>query len=111
MEDEDSNSFWSKLFRRKNEEEVLEQEVTDDAYKELKRLLMRAKPEIKGENIIVHLPKADIVLKPRKLVIRAPTRKDAEKVLRNLHYYSQPPGLWPAYGLTYSIRKERERAS
>ncbi|MFA4646088.1 hypothetical protein P8X24_02265 [Pyrococcus kukulkanii] len=110
MEEEESNSFWTKLFK-KNHEQILEQEITEDAYKELRSLLMRAKPEIKGSDLIVHLPRADIILKPGKLLVKARTKKEAEKVLRNIHHYSQPPGLWPAYGLTYSIRKEKGRIS
>ncbi|CUX78803.1 hypothetical protein CHITON_2024 [Thermococcus chitonophagus] len=96
---------------KKDHEQVLEQEITEDAYEELKSLLMRAKPEINGDDLIVHLPRADIILRPGKLLIKAKTKKEAEKVLRNIHHYSQPPGLWPAYGLTYSIKKERSRIS
>ncbi|AFK23237.1 hypothetical protein [Pyrococcus sp. ST04] len=110
MEEDESNSFWSRIFK-KNSEEVLEQEITDDAYRELKSLLMRAKPEINGDKIILYLPKAEVILRPGKLIVKAKTRKDAEKILRNLHHYSQPPGIWPAYGLTYSIKKEKSRIS
>ncbi|AAL81910.1 hypothetical protein PFDSM3638_08980 [Pyrococcus furiosus DSM 3638] len=110
MEEEESSSFLSRLFR-KSSEEVLEQEITDDAYAELRQLLMRAKPEIMGDKILLHLPRAEVILRPGKLIIKAKTRKDAEKILRNLHHYSQPPGLWPAYGLTYSLRKEKTRVS
>ncbi|AEH23886.1 hypothetical protein [Pyrococcus yayanosii] len=113
MEDEESNSFWlMRLFKKKPEAEVLEQEITDDAYEELKSLLMRAKPEVRGEDIVLRLPKAEVILSRGKLRVKASNRKEAEKVLRNLHHYSQPPGLWPAYGLSYSIKKEiRTKAS
>ncbi|CAB49224.1 hypothetical protein [Pyrococcus abyssi] len=111
MEDEESNSFWMRLFRKKNENGILEQEINEDVYKELKSLLMRAKPEVIGEKIVLHLPQADVILTPRRLIVKASNREKAEKILRNLHHYSQPPGLWPAYGLTYSIRKEKGRVS
>ncbi|AEC51258.1 hypothetical protein PNA2_0341 [Pyrococcus sp. NA2] len=111
MEEDESNSFWGRIFRRRNKEEVLEQRITEDVYEELKTLLMRAKPEIKGSEIIVHLPKAEVILNPKKLIIKAPSRHEAEKILRNIHHYSQPPGLWPAYGLTYSIKREKSKIS
>ena len=107
MEDESSSfggsSWFNKIFKK--DSGILEQKITEDSYMEFKRLLMRANPEVRGDELILKLPKGKVVLSRTKLKIVAPSRKDAEKILRNLHYYSLPPGLWPSYGLSYSIRR------
>lgn len=106
MDDESSSSFWlSKILKSKKKEGVIEQKITEDAYKDLRALLIRAKPDIVGDKIILKLPSGTVELTRDKLRIVADKKEHAEKILRNLHYYSMPPGLWPAYGLSYSIKK------
>lgn len=106
MDEEGSSSFWlMKIFKSKKKDGVLEQKITKDAYEDLKALLMRAKPEVENDKIILKLPRGDVILTKDRLRIVAKSREDAEKILRNLHHYSMPPGIWPAYGLSYSIKK------
>ncbi len=113
MEDESSSSSWfSRIFGSKEEEErpFLEQSLSREAYEEYRRLLMKARPEISGDTLRVRLPDGEVELRRGKLVVRAKNRESAEKILRNLHHYESPPSLWPAYGLSYSIRRgERGR--
>lgn len=111
MEDESSSSsYWlSKLFKKKKKA-VLTQRITPDAYNELRAILMRANPEREGDKIHIKLPRGEVTLSRDGLRVVAETREDAEKILRNLHYYSMPPGLWPAYGLSYSIKRGTLRA-
>ncbi|WP_461864448.1 PIN domain-containing protein [Thermococcus sp.] len=104
MDDEGSSSWLDRLFKS-NRGAVLEQEITEDAYEDFKALLMRAKPEIEGDRLHIKLPNGEVELVKGKLIVKAKSRKEAEKILRNLHHYSMPPGLWPAYGLSYSIRR------
>ncbi|RLF78847.1 hypothetical protein DRN32_06180 [Thermococci archaeon] len=106
MDDESSSRFWlSKILKSKKKEGVIEQKITEDAYKDLRALLIRAKPDIVGDKIILKLPSGTVELTRDKLRIVADKKEHAEKILRNLHHYSMPPGLWPAYGLSYSIKK------
>ncbi len=91
--------------KSKKKESVIEQKITDDVYKDLRTLLMRAKPDVIGDRVILKLPNGTVELSRDKLKIVASSKEDAEKILRNLHHYSMPPGLWPAYGLSYSIKK------
>lgn len=107
MDEEDSSSFWlMRIFKSRKSREVLEQKITDKVYEDLRTLLMRAKPEVKEDKIILRLPKGEVILSKGNLKIIAANREEAEKILRNLHHYSMPPGLWPAYGLSYSIKRE-----
>ncbi|WP_456453803.1 hypothetical protein [Thermococcus sp.] len=107
MDDEGSSSWLNRLFKSKREA-VLEQEITEDAYRDFRTLLMRAKPEIEGDRLRIKLPNGEVELRKGKLRVKAKSRRDAEKILRNLHHYAMPPGLWPAYGLSYSIRSLRK---
>ncbi|WP_297501623.1 hypothetical protein [Thermococcus sp.] len=107
MEEEPPNSgLFSRIFR-KNEEALLEQRLSNEAYEEYKRLLMRARPEVDGEKITLRLADGIVELEEGVLRIRARSKKKAEKILRNLHHYSSPPSIWPAYGLSYSIKRKR----
>jgi len=106
MDDESSSSFWlSKILKSKKRESVIEQKITGDAYRDLRALLMRAKPDVIGDRVILKLPNGTVELSRDRLKVVASSKEDAEKILRNLHHYSMPPGLWPAYGLSYSIKK------
>ncbi|ASJ03725.1 hypothetical protein A3L09_04990 [Thermococcus profundus] len=104
-EDPSSSSWFSRIFKGRKEEFLLEQELSSRAYEEYRRLLLRARPEIEGNNIYVRLPDGEVELSHGKLIVKAKDRNTAEKILRNLHHYEQPPSLWPAYGLSYSLRK------
>jgi len=106
VDDEPPNSgLFSRFFSRK--EALLEQRLSEEAYEEYRNLLMRARPEVRGSKIVVRLPDGVVELDRNTLRVKANDRKKAEKILRNLHHYSSPPSLWPAYGLSYSIRKRR----
>ncbi|MDK2982951.1 MAG: hypothetical protein PWP19_429 [Thermococcaceae archaeon] len=107
MDDESSSSsFWlSKILKSRKKEGVIEQKITEDAYRDLKALLMRAKPDVVGDKIVLKLPNGTVELRKDKLKVIAENQEQAEKILRNLHHYSMPPGLWPAYGLSYSIKR------
>ncbi|USS39830.1 hypothetical protein NF865_05450 [Thermococcus aggregans] len=106
MDDESSSSFWlTKILKSKKKEGIIEQKITEDAYRDLRALLIRAKPDIVGDKIVLRLPHGTVELTREKLRVVADKKEHAEKILRNLHHYSLPPGLWPAYGLSYSIKK------
>ena len=105
MDDEPPNSgLFSRLFGRKGEA-LLEQRLSEEAYEDYRRLLMRARPEVKGSKLTVRLADGVVELDRGVLRIRAKDKKSAEKILRNLHHYEGPPSIWPAYGLSYSIKK------
>ncbi|WP_297506091.1 hypothetical protein [Thermococcus sp.] len=107
MEEEPPNSgLFSRIFR-KSEEALLEQKLSNEAYEDYRRLLMRARPEVDGEKITLRLADGTVELEDGVLRVRAKNRKKAEKILRNLHHYSSPPSLWPAYGLSYSIKRKK----
>jgi len=103
-EDPSGSSWFSRLFGGKKEF-LLEQDLSSRAYEEYRRLLMKARPEVNGKELRLQLPSGEVVLSEGKLRIRARDKKTAEKILRNLHHYEQPPSLWPAYGLSYSLKK------
>jgi hypothetical protein len=108
MEDEPPNSgLFSRIFRKK-EEALLEQKLSNEAYEDYRELLMKARPEVEGSKLTLHLADGTVELEKGVLRIKAKNKKKAEKILRNLHHYEQPPSLWPAYGLSYSIRKRRK---
>ena len=107
MEDEPPGSrLFSRLFGR-NEEAPLEQRLSEEAYEDYRRLLMRARPEMNGSKLILRLADGVVELDKGVLRVKARDRKSAEKILRNLHHYEQPPSIWPAYGLSYSIKRKR----
>lgn len=106
MEDEPpSSGLFSRLFKR--EEALLEQRLSEEAYEEYRRLLMRARPDVKGSKLVLNLADGVVELDRGVLRVRAKNKKSAEKILRNLHHYEQPPSIWPAYGLSYSIKRKR----
>ena len=108
MEDEPPSSwFFGFLGRKRSEEVVLEQVLSREAYEEYRQLLMKARPEVDGSKLVIHLPEGKIELEKDSLKVRAKNRRVAEKILRNLHHYESPPSLWPAYGLSYSIKRKR----
>ncbi len=107
MEDEPPSSrLFSRLFGR-NEEALLEQRLSEEAYEDYRRLLMRARPEVNGSKLTLRLADGVVELDKGVLRVKARDRKSAEKILRNLHHYEQPPSIWPAYGLSYSIKRKR----
>jgi len=106
--DDPPGGLLSRFFRRVRGA-VLEQKLSKEAYVAYKRLLMRARPDSQGEVIVVNLPDGRVELMPGRLVIRASNRATAEKILRNIHHYRQPPSLWPAYGLSYSLKTNKRR--
>ncbi len=107
MEDEPPNSgLFSRLFGRK-EEALLEQRLSEEAYEDYRRLLMRARPEVDGSKLTVRLADGVVELDKGVLRVKARDKRSAEKILRNLHHYEQPPSIWPAYGLSYSIKRKR----
>jgi hypothetical protein len=106
MEDEPPNSgLFSRLFKR--EETLLEQKLSEEAYEDYRRLLMRARPEVNGSKLTIRLADGVVELEKGVLRVKARDKSSAEKILRNLHHYEQPPSLWPAYGLSYSIKKKK----
>ncbi len=105
--DDPPGGWLSRFLRRKGV--VLEQELSSESYEVYRRLLMRARPDVRNGVVVVNLPNGRVELTPKRLVIRASTRKSAEKILRNIHHYGQPPSLWPAYGLSYSLKIRRPR--
>ncbi len=107
MDDEPPNSWFSRLFKHREKPALLEQRLSREAYQEYRELFMKARPEVNGSKIRLHLSDGTVELDEGVLRIKAKNRKTAEKILRNLHHYDQPPSLWPAYGLSYSIRKKR----
>lgn len=104
-EDPSSSSWFSRIFKGRKDEFLLEQELSSRAYEEYRRLLLKARPEVKGENIRVRLPNGEVELSKGRLIVKARDKGTAEKILRNLHHYEQPPSLWPAYGLSYSLKR------
>jgi hypothetical protein len=106
MDDEPPNSWFSRLFNHKKDG-FLEQELSDEAYEDYKRLLMKARPEVRGSKLVLTPSDGVVELDRKVLRIKAKNRKSAEKILRNLHHYDQPPSIWPAYGLSYSIKKRK----
>ncbi|WP_297467186.1 hypothetical protein [Thermococcus sp.] len=107
MEEEPPNSgLFSRLFGRK-EEALLEQRLSEEAYENYRRLLMRARPEVEGSKLTIRLAEGIVELDKGILRVKAKDKKSAEKILRNLHHYDQPPSIWPAYGLSYSIKRKR----
>jgi len=107
MDDEPPNSWFSRLFGTREKPVLIEQNLSDRAYKQYRELLLRARPETVGKKLVLHLSDGTVELEEGVLKIKARDRKAAEKILRNLHHYEQPPSLWPAYGLSYSLRKKR----
>jgi hypothetical protein len=107
MEDEPPSSRFFGFLGKKSGETVLEQVLSREAYEEYRQLLMRARPEVKGSKLVVRLPDGVIELDESSLKVKAKNRKTAEKILRNLHHYEGPPSLWPAYGLSYSLRRRK----
>ncbi|MCD6372876.1 MAG: hypothetical protein J7L37_04945 [Thermococcus sp.] len=108
MDDEPPNSWFSRLFKH-DKTALLEQKLSEEAYEDYRKLLMKARPEVKGSKLILRLSDGVVELDKGVLRIKAKNRKSAEKILRNLHHYEQPPSIWPAYGLSYSL-KRRKRA-
>jgi len=107
MEDEPpSSGLFSRLFGR-SEEALLEQRLSEEAYRNYRRLLMRARPEVEGSKLTLRLADGIVELDRGVLRVKARDRKLAEKILRNLHHYEGPPSIWPAYGLSYSIKRKR----
>ncbi len=107
MEEDPPNSWLSRLFKNKNKSALLEQKLSREAYEEYERLLMRARPERNGSRLRVRLAEGVVELESGTLRVRAKNRKTAEKILRNLHHYDQPPSIWPAYGLSYSLKRKK----
>ena len=107
MDEEPSSSWFSRLFKPREKPALLEQKLSREAYAEYRALLMKARPEVKGSKITVRLSDGTVELEEGVLRIKAKNRKTAEKILRNLHHYEQPPSLWPAYGLSYSLKRRR----
>ncbi len=107
MDEDPPNSWLLRLFRNKEKNALLEQKLSREAYEEYERLLMRARPEHDGSKLKVRLAEGVVELENGTLRVRAKNRKTAEKILRNLHHYEQPPSLWPSYGLSYSLRRKR----
>ena len=107
MDDEPPNSWFSRLFKPREKPALLEQKLSREAYEEYRALLMKARPEVKGSKLMLRLSDGTVELEEGVLRVKARNRKTAEKILRNLHHYEQPPSLWPAYGLSYSLKRKR----
>jgi hypothetical protein len=107
MDDEPSSSWFSRLFKPREKPVLLEQKLSREAYEDYRTLLMKARPEVKGSKLMVRLSDGTVELEEGVLRVKARNRKTAEKILRNLHHYEQPPSLWPAYGLSYSLKRKR----
>jgi len=106
MDDEPPNSWFSRLFKH-DKTALLEQKLSDEAYEDYRKLLMKARPEVEGSKLTVQLSDGVVELDRGVLRIKARNRKTAEKILRNLHHYDQPPSIWPAYGLSYSLKRRK----
>ncbi|WP_297509020.1 hypothetical protein [Thermococcus sp.] len=106
MDDEPPNSWFSRLFKH-DKTALLEQKLSDEAYGDYRRLLMKARPEVDGSRLTLRLSDGVVELDKGVLRIKAKNRKTAEKILRNLHHYDQPPSIWPAYGLSYSLKRRK----
>ncbi len=107
MDDEPPNSWFSRLFKPREKPVLLEQRLSREAYEEYHELLMKARPEVEGSKLRLRLSEGIVELNEGVLRVRAKNLKTAEKILRNLHHYEQPPSLWPAYGLSYSLKRRR----
>ncbi|NJE84303.1 hypothetical protein E3E23_00375 [Thermococcus sp. CX2] len=107
MDEEPPSSWLLKLFKPRNKPALLEQKLSEEAYEDYRRLLMKARPEVNGSKLTLRLSSGTVELDRGVLRVKAKNRKAAEKILRNLHHYEQPPSLWPAYGLSYSLRRKR----
>ncbi len=107
MDEEPPSSWFSRLFKPREKPALLEQKLSREAYEDYRALLMKARPEVKGSKLTVRLSDGTVELDEGVLKVRAKNRMIAEKILRNLHHYEQPPSLWPAYGLSYSLRRKR----
>ena len=106
MDDEPPNSWFSRLFKH-DKTALLEQKLSDEAYEDYRRLLMKARPEVEGSKLTLRLSDGVVELDKGVLRVKAKNRKTAEKILRNLHHYDQPPSIWPAYGLSYSLKRRK----
>lgn len=107
MDDEPPNSWFSRLFKHR-EQGLIEQRLSEEAYEDYKRLLMKARPEVSGSKITLRLSSGTVELDKGVLRIKAKNKSTAEKLLRNLHHYKEPPSIWPAYGLSYSLKRRRK---
>ncbi|NJD99612.1 hypothetical protein E3E26_07420 [Thermococcus sp. LS1] len=107
MDEEPPNSWLSRLFKPREKPALLEQKLSKEAYEDYRRLLMKARPEVDGSKLTIRLSNGTVELERDVLRVKAKNRKTAEKILRNLHYYNQPPSLWPAYGLSYSLKRKK----
>ncbi len=106
MDDEPPNSWFSRLFKQ-DKTALLEQKLSDEAYEDYRKLLMKARPEVEGSKLTLRLSDGVVELDKGLLRVKAKNRKTAEKILRNLHHYDQPPSIWPAYGLSYSLKRRK----
>ncbi len=106
MDDEPPNSWFSRLFKH-NKTALLEQKLSEEAYEDYRKLLMKARPEVEGSKLTLRLSNGVVELDKGVLRVKAKNRKSAEKILRNLHHYDQPPSIWPAYGLSYSLKRRK----
>ncbi len=106
MDDEPPNSWFSRLFKH-NKTALLEQKLSEEAYEDYRKLLMKARPEVEGSKLTLRLSNGVVELDKGILRVKAKNRKSAEKILRNLHHYDQPPSIWPAYGLSYSLKRRK----
>ncbi|ACJ16235.1 hypothetical protein, conserved [Thermococcus onnurineus NA1] len=107
MDEEPPNSWLSRLFKPREKPALLEQKLSKEAYEDYRRLLMKARPEVDGSKLTIRLSNGTVELERDVLRVKAKNRKTAEKILRNLHHYNQPPSLWPAYGLSYSLKRKK----
>ncbi|HDZ36060.1 MAG TPA: hypothetical protein ENH81_04015 [Thermococcus sp.] len=107
MDDESSSSWFSRLFKSREKPVLLEQRLSREAYEDYRKLLMKARPEVDGSKLTLRLSNGVVELERGVLRVKAKNRKTAEKILRNLHHYEQPPSIWPAYGLSYSLKRKR----
>ncbi len=107
MDEEPSSSWFSRLFKSREKPALLEQKLSREAYEDYRQLLMKARPEVNGSKLTIRLSNGTVELEHGVLRVKARNRKTAEKILRNLHHYEQPPSLWPAYGLSYSLKRKK----
>ncbi|NJE42046.1 hypothetical protein [Thermococcus sp. GR6] len=107
MDEEPPNSWLSRLLKPREKPALLEQKLSKEAYEDYRRLLMKARPEVDGSKLTIRLSNGTVELERDVLRVKAKNRKTAEKILRNLHHYNQPPSLWPAYGLSYSLKRKK----
>ncbi|KUH33964.1 hypothetical protein APY94_04305 [Thermococcus celericrescens] len=107
MDEEPSSSWFSRLFKSREKPVFLEQKLSREAYEDYRELLMKARPEVNGSKLTLRLSNGTVELEDGVLRVKARNKKTAEKILRNLHHYEQPPSIWPAYGLSYSLKRKR----